>query len=105
MEVFKLPDGSAVSVVSMPLPKDHWIYAEGPNVPPMPFKMGVGAERSLLQSKVREAAKYAIRCVTSNGTKEDSDPDALIQQLIVGIFGYHTTDGDLNSPFKREAGA
>ena len=89
-----LPDGSAFAVVSMPLPKTHWIYKRKLNrAPPAPFLMGKGKLRSKLEKKVREAAYYAIRGATMNGTCPDFDPDALVQNLIVGLFGYHTEDG------------
>lgn len=42
-EAGMLPDGSGFALVSMPLPKDHWLTAnpEAFNVPPMPFRMGM----------------------------------------------------------------
>ncbi|SRR6266404_2015532 len=94
----RLPDGSGFATMSMPLPKDHWIYhknAEGFSFPPpMPFRMSVSSERRQeLSAKVREAARYAIRGATMHGAEMDFDPDALIQNLIVGLFGYHTEDG------------
>ncbi len=39
-QVTVLPDGSAFATASWPLPKTHWLYAEGHNVPPMPLRMG-----------------------------------------------------------------
>lgn len=93
-----LPDGSGFATMSMPLPKDHWIYKRGPDgfslPPPMPFRMGINHPlRGEWHEKVREAAKYAIRGATMHGAENDFDPDALIQNLLVGLFGYHTTDG------------
>jgi hypothetical protein len=38
---------------------------------------------------VVEAAKYAIKAATDNGKDVDFDPDALIQNLLVGLFGYN----------------
>lgn len=89
----RLPDGSGFALGTLPLPKDHWIYEET-GEPSMPFKMGVlDPVRVSAQEKVREAAKHAIRGATMNGEEKDFDPDALIQNLIVGLFGYHTKDG------------
>lgn len=90
-----LPDGSGFAVASFPLPKDHWLYAEGHDDPPMPFKRGTDdPERKDWEEKIRAAGKYAIRGATSNGKLEDFDPDALLQNLVVGMLGYHTPDGD-----------
>jgi hypothetical protein len=78
---------------SMSLPKDHWIY-ESCSEPPMPFKLGIGESlRRCLSERIVEAAKYAVRGATMSGTDMDFDPDAVIQNLIVGLFGYHTKDG------------
>lgn len=89
-----LPDGSGFFVGSLPLPKDHWLTADGHNEPPMPLQMGVDdPERKRLTVGVVAAARYAIRGATMNGTLMDFDPDALVQNLIVGLFGYHTHNG------------
>jgi len=111
-----LPDGSGAATVSFPLPKNHWLYRSHANVPPMPFRMGSGEyflfavnpklppeggqDRGLLQAidrdafarAIRAAGKYALRCSTMNGTA-DQDPDALLQNLIVGMLGYWTETG------------
>ena len=99
-EVTILPDGSAFAVVSTPLPENHWLYGDaskedehGYEPSPMPFRMATGPSRSELQDKVRAAGKYALRASTSKGKEPDFDPDAVIQNLIVGLFGYHTEDG------------
>jgi hypothetical protein len=106
-----LPDGSGFATMSMPLPKNHWLTADpdGFNVPPMPFRMGVGHPcRKGLQEALRAAGKYACRCATMNGKEMDFDPDALLQNLIVGFLGYHTENGfssdDFSNP-KEEYGA
>jgi hypothetical protein len=60
----------------------------------MPFRMGVGHPLYReWHDKVREAAKYAVRGATMHGAEMDFDPDALVQNLLVGMFGYHTEDG------------
>jgi hypothetical protein len=91
-----LPDGSGCATLSMPLPKDHWLTADqdGFNVPPMPFLMGEGhPDRRDFEQALRAAGRYAVRCATMNGKEEDFDPDALIQNLVVGMLGYHTPNG------------
>ena len=91
-----LPDGSGFACVSMPLPKDHWLLRDPDcfNVPPMPFRMGKSHPcRKSLEQALRDAGKYACRCATMNGKEMDFDPDALLQNLIVGFFGYHTESG------------
>ena len=90
-----LPDGSAFDVVSMPLPKDHWLYAgEYTGAPPMPFRMGTDdPRRHEFSQMVRAAAMYAIRAATMRGKETDFDPDAMVQNFVVGMLGYHTPDG------------
>ena len=90
-EFVRLPDGSGFFTASFPLPKDHWIY-EANTRPPMPLRMSP-EERHKWQDKVREAIKYAVRGATMSGKEADFDPDALVQNAIVGLFGYHTADG------------
>jgi hypothetical protein len=89
-----LSDGSSFGTFSLPLPKDHWLTAEGYNVPPMPLRMGTdNPERRAMNKAVWEAAKYALRCATLNGKEPDFDPDALCQSMVVGLLGYHTANG------------
>jgi hypothetical protein len=90
------------------------------NVPPMPFRMGsadvvyfgldegdVGSliktgqqrvpalklDKRQFEKAVRAAGKYAVRCATMNGAEMDFDPDALLQNLVVGMLGYWTDTG------------
>jgi hypothetical protein len=93
-EMGALPDGSGFATASFPLPKDHWLYAEGHNEPPAPWRIGVGKERDLAVEGIRAAAKYAIRASTMNGKETDFDPDAMEQNFIVGLLGYWTHDGE-----------
>jgi hypothetical protein len=92
-----LPDGSGAATVSFPLPKDHWLYQKGPDgfslPPPMVFRMASGLDRQKMAEKIREAGRYAVRSATMNGEATDFDPDALVQNLVVGMLGYHTEDG------------
>lgn len=98
--VAKLPDGSGAATMSIPLRKDHWIYQEGFNEPPMPFRKGTAdKERDVWVDKVRAAAKYAIRASTMNGKEIDFDPDAMVQNMVIGMLGYYTVDGNFNSGF------
>jgi hypothetical protein len=104
-----LSDGSGFATMSMPLRKDHWIYDRGPekfNVPPMVFRMGARQKARLLigsklvtmdkeafRQRIREAGKYAVRSATMNGEEMDFDPDALLQNLVIGFLGYFTESG------------
>jgi hypothetical protein len=103
-----LPDGSGFATASFPLPTDHWLTAEGDNVPPMPMRIGTGPERDILASQVREAARYAIRASTMNGKEEDFDPDAMVQNFVVAMLGYWTPSGlssvpEANPPGETDA--
>lgn len=88
-----LPDGSGFFTESFPLPQDHWLFEKKDNIPPMPYRIGISEERQMHEYNVREAAKYAIRASTMNGKEMYFDPDALVQNLIVGLLGYYTKDG------------
>lgn len=143
-----LSDGSGFAIMSMPLPKTHWIYQGDRqetygtfNTPPMPFRMGsnwraivsikapitkrptieeleeilqrkggeaskveiladgqvivgaLGMSKEEFAEKIKIAGRYAVRCATMNGKEMDFDPDALIQNLLVGMLGYWTDTG------------
>lgn len=101
-EMQRLPDGSGFAVMSMPLPKDHWsvVNPDGLNEPPTPFRLGteetlttVNLTRAEFADRIRAAGRYAYRASTMNGKDTDLDPDALLQNLVVGMLGYWTPDG------------
>ena len=93
-EVGILPDNSGFAVISSPLPADHWLTQEGYNDPPMPFQMGTEhQDRQEWAEKIRLAAKYAIRATSANGKIDDTDPDAMVNNFVIGMLGYYTPDG------------
>lgn len=97
LEEMRLPDGSGFAVISYPLPEDHWLYREGMEPPPMPFRKGTDdPDREQWAEAIWAAGRYAVRAATRNGQDMDFDPDALCQNLVVGLIGYWTPDG-LNS--------
>lgn len=79
------------------LPDDHWIRARVDSrfdAPPMPFRMGLKDLRStIVRDKAREAIQQAIRASTACGTSKSIDPDALVQNCLVALFGYFTDTG------------
>ena len=103
----RLPDGSGAFVASLPLPKDHWLYADHDNEPPFSsFEewasiyvsdgggghfLEVPEAKHALRAVVRDAAKYAIRASTMNGRDTDFDPDAMVQNFVIGMAGYYGT--------------
>lgn len=93
----RLPDESGVMTGSFELPKDHWIYGaagDGTGEPPMPMRMGlVSPFRNIFRKAIRDAGKYAVRASTACGTDPDFDPDAILNNLVVGLLGYNTQDG------------
>jgi hypothetical protein len=95
-EAALLPDGSGFAIMSMPLRKDHWIYGT-PDVydaPPMPLRMGTdNPKHNAMVQAIWAAAKYAVRGATMSGKDMDFDPDALCQNMVVGLIGYYTPDG------------
>ena len=85
--IANFPEGHIAMVVSFPLPKNHWIFQEHKE-PPAPLDMVSIEERMLLESKFKDVIKYAVRATI--GSKDmDFDPDAMIQNFMVGMFGYY----------------
>ena len=84
-----LPDGSAFGVVSFPLSKDHWLYADrayedGADQPkelPAPI-LNHGSRETVVA-----AARYAVRGATNCGKEPDFDPDALVQNMVYALCG------------------
>ena len=94
-----LPDDSGFAVMSIPLPKNHWLTQSGDSEPPMPIRIGTddslrnGMTRIMWKSAIKAAGEYAIRVSTDNGKIIDFDPDAMVQNFIIGMIGYETPDG------------
>lgn len=86
-----LPDGSAFMTGSLPLPKDHWLYA--PQCEEWDSKRETSADTPLpiLDNGQREAViaalRYAIRAATMNGKEPDFDPDALALNAAYALCG------------------
>ena len=86
-----LPDGSAFFMASLPLPKDHWLYApraegwdsERECSPEVPQPILTHAVRAQVQAAIR----YAVRAATMQGTDMDFDPDALVQNATYALCG------------------
>lgn len=81
------------STIKLPLPAAHWLMEEGVSDPPMPWRVGEGMLRDAMADDIRLAARYAIRAATMNGKDLDFDPDAMVQNFVVGMIGYWTTTG------------
>ena len=84
-----LPDGSGFGILSLPLPKDHWLYAEReyeedavePKDLPAPILTHA------LRQQVIDAIRYAVRSATNCGKEDDFDPDALVQNAVYALCG------------------
>jgi len=101
-ECAALPDGSGFALMSMPLLKTHWLYADDGTYEPPPMglrDLWLGYARDRVWSRqelhevIRDAAKFAIRAATMKGKEIDFDPDAMVQNFVVGLLGYHTPNG------------
>ena len=135
-ETGRLPDGSGYALVSIPLREDHWIYGDATR-PPMPFRLGthdrvdvtfirrhpdwdsryggfpsgarVEVSRAYFADCIRVAARHAVKAATMSGKEMDFDPDALVQNMVVGMLGYFTESGlsgeDWMNPEPLEEGA
>lgn len=90
-EVTSLPDGSGFAVMSLPLPKDHWLYA--PSCAEWDNERDTSADtpRPILDNSrrgaVMAAMRYAIRGATMNGKEMDFDPDALALNAAYALCG------------------
>jgi hypothetical protein len=84
-----LPDGSAFAVMSWPLPKDHWLYAEREyrDGEFEPVELGKPILTHSLRKAVVSAVRYAIRGATNCGKDVDFDPDALVQNAVYALCG------------------
>ncbi|KAE8757345.1 hypothetical protein FSO04_24305 [Paraburkholderia madseniana] len=86
-----LPDGSAFFVGSLPLPKDHWLYAprcdqwdsERDTTADTPHPILTHEQRAAVVAAVR----YALRGATKCGQDLDFDPDALVQNAVFALCG------------------
>lgn len=98
-EVGMHPGGeSGFATMSFPLPEDHWLYErteDGYTPEPQPSMLVGGGSKSAyyLERIIRPAVQYALRCATRCGRDDDFDPDCVLQQVRIGLFGYHTGDG------------
>lgn len=88
-EVTILPDGSAFGVMSFPLPKDHWLYAdrEYREGEVEPIELGPPILTREVEHYVRSAIKYAIRASTDCGKDMDFDPDAMVLNAVYALCG------------------
>ena len=88
-----LPDGSAFAVMSFPLPKDHWLYAERQyrNGEYEPIELGEPILTHEMRDAVVSAVRYAVRSATNCGKEVDFDPDALVQNAVYALCGSYGT--------------
>jgi hypothetical protein len=89
-ETTVLPDGSAFLVGSLPLPKDHWLYAERTYSKPdqiEPDELPAPILTHEQRVEVVAAIRYAIRAATMCGKEPDYDPDALVQNAVFALCG------------------
>lgn len=100
-----LPDGSGFAMLSTPLREDHWLYQTDPLVPgfagPSPMPMAGHHQdplRVILQGHLQTAARYGVRSSTCCGREEDFDPDVLVRNVEIGLFGYYGK----NSPYSHD---
>lgn len=86
-----LPDNSAFTVASMPLPKDHWLYAPCCEDWDETRDVRSDTPRPILTHELRPqviaALRYAIRGATANGADIDLDPDAMVQNAVYALCG------------------
>jgi hypothetical protein len=88
VEIHKLLDENgdvihACATASFPLPENHWVYEEA-GEPPAYFQW---IADTFVKGRIREAAKYAIRASTLSGKENDFDPDAMVQNFVIGLCG------------------
>lgn len=88
----ELPDGSGFMTGSFDLPKDHWLYNYSVyREDPQPVvELPEGVSRYDVEPAYREAIQRAVVGATRAGKEMDFDPDALVQNIIVQLFGVYT---------------
>lgn len=86
-----LPDGSAVGLISLPLPKEHWLYAPRQYMPgaeePVELPPPCVERSAENYERAKLAIRYAIRGATMCGKEMDFDPDALVQNALYALLG------------------
>lgn len=86
-----LPDGSAFSVASLSLPKDHWLYAPQCSEWDEVRNTSADTPHPVLCISMRDAviaaARYAVRGATMCGKEMDFDPDALVKNVVYALCG------------------
>lgn len=84
----KLPDGSGVFIGSFPLPKDHWLTRADEEEFNGPYYEGVPAMAAdIMWRNIRDCVERGLRSATAKGTVADFDPDALLQNIRLNLFG------------------
>lgn len=80
-----------ISMLSMPLPRNHWIYEARPDERDEVRGCRVDVPHPVLDASYRQhvevAARYAVRGATFCGKEMDFDPDALVRNVIVALCG------------------
>ena len=83
-----LPDGSACFTTSTALPKDHWVYRDYEAKSGCIFNMCFSSSLSRPPGDlVRPFLREAVRRTTNYGKITDIDPDAMVQNLIIALYG------------------
>ena len=86
----KLPDESAFSVATLPLPPTHWLYTPRGDWDSVRNEFAE-CPFPILRPEQREAviaaARYAIRGATMCGAEKDFDPDALVLNIAYALCG------------------
>ena len=84
-----LPDGSGFGILSLPLPKGHWLYAEREYEEDAiePTDLPAPILTHALRQQVIDAIRYAVRSATNCGKETDFDPDALVQNAVYALCG------------------
>lgn len=89
--MYELPDGSGVAFGSIPLPKDHWLYApqaEGwDNERDCPEDTPHPTLDDTKRQAVIDAVRWAVRGATMCGKENDFDPDAMVLNVVYALCG------------------
>lgn len=99
---------SGFAILSMELPKDHWIYEVdqydcAPEPVPTMLVGGRTRVRKYLDDIVRDGIRNGVRVATRSGREQDFDPDVIVQQARNGMFGVYSPDGE-SSPLSHPIG-
>lgn len=96
VEFAKMNQGDRMPSLGDVYPRDpqHWLYHSDYPFPPMTMRVpAADPRRQRMNDALFLAVRWAIAKATKGGTELPVDVDRIVQNTMVGLFGYNTIDG------------